>query len=592
MKLITSALVISFSIGSLFGTSAFAKRPEGTASASSFSFLSDSVLKKVGEHKNAKGESTSTQSTLPGLWSTLDPTLDKTQGTSTEKIYQTLTVPTDAAHEVIVAVIDSGVDITHEDLKGKIWINEAELNGKPGVDDDHDGYIDDIYGWNFLGAADGTNVGKTTLECTREVARLTKIQTTRSLTAAETAELAKAQAVYDEQTTHYQQYYQVGLQVVNAFKLLHQNGLKVDTLDGLSAVTSTDPAVVQAKAIATRIFQQGFTLADYQDAYDQGLSAKDFYLNLKFDSSSITGDHPDQLAEKGYGNGNVTGPDAMHGTHVAGIIAADRFNNLGILGQATDVKIMVLRAVPDGDERDKDIANAIFYAVDHGASVINMSFGKPFSPNKAYVDSAMMYAAKHGVVVVHAAGNENANNDSYDSNFPNDHTLLGSVISSWIEVGASSRDNSKMTLAAEFSNYGKASIDVFAPGVDIISTVPGNQYKSLQGTSMASPEVAGVAALLKSKYMNATADEIKDAITKTVNQYANVMVKLPNENGKNPDENVLFSSLSKSGGTVNAFEAMKYLSAQQAQKNQKPSTFQQVMGLFSPSDTDTSTATF
>jgi subtilisin family serine protease len=557
---LSAALIISFS------TQAFAKNaPE----ASSFdrmnaklSRLSTAQLKNAFVVKNAKGEVISAHakhSKETGLWSTLDAKKDGIEGTSTEKVYKTFNIPS-RKNEVIVAVIDSGVDISHEDLQGKVWTNKGEIPGN-GIDDDGNGYIDDVNGWNFLGNAKGENVGPTTLEVTREFARMKKKAEAGTLSTEDAAYLAKTKSMYEEKAGETNESYELYQQVVAAYALLKENGLKEETEAAIAAIQSADPAVIAAKALATRAVKAGVSTADALETIADLKTQVQFYYNLDFDSSAIVGDHPEVMNEKGYGNSNVTGPDAMHGTHVAGIIAAVR-NKYGIDGQARNVKIMSLRAVPDGDERDKDVANAIRYAVDNGARVINMSFGKPLSPNKPYVDAAMKYAESKSVLLIHAAGNDGKNTESYDNNFPNKIATTDAgtrEISTWIEVGASSQTKGA-SLPASFSNWGKTSVDLFAPGTKIVSTVPGNKYKSLQGTSMASPEVAGVAALLLNVFPFATALELKDAMMSTTTQYEGLEVSRPGD--KTP---VMFDTLSKSGGVVNAYRSMLKLGGQNYQ---------------------------
>jgi subtilisin family serine protease len=279
----------------------------------------------------------------------------------------------------------------------------------------------------------------------------------------------------------------------------------------------------------------------------------DYELNLNFDPRSIVADDTNNVNERFYGNADVMGPDAMHGTHVAGIIGADRTNNLGILGVADAVEIIGVRAVPDGDERDKDIANAIRYAVDRGARVINMSFGKAYSPNKPAVDDAVKYAMSKDVLLVHAAGNDNKNLDK-EANFPTRVYADGTgSAAGWIEVGASGWKDDQ-SLKAPFSNYGKTTVDVFAPGEQIHSTVPGSKYMDLDGTSMAAPVVTGLAALIRSRYPQLTAVQVKDIIMKSVVPVTHDVI-VPDEGGSG--HAVPFSELCVSGGVVNAYNALK-----------------------------------
>ena len=206
----------------------------------------------------------------------------------------------------------------------------------------------------------------------------------------------------------------------------------------------------------------------------------------------IVQDDETNINDRDYGNKDIMASTPFHGTHCSGIIGAVRDNGIGVDGIADNVRIMMVRAVPDGDEHDKDIANAIRYAVDNGAQIISMSFGKDFSPQKQWVDDAVRYAQSKGVLMVHAAGNDAANIDSAD-NFPNPTFIDGNGrATTWITVGASG-DPKLGGITASFSNYGKKEVDVFAPGVQIYSTIPtGNNYGTASGTSMACPVVCGI----------------------------------------------------------------------------------------------------
>ncbi len=530
----------------------------------SFSETEETSYKNLFEYRNAKVDllfSTQQQSSSDPLWTHLDPLSDQVEGTATAKAYANPKMP-QTSKEVIVAVIDSGVDIQHEDLKGKIWVNYAEKNGLAGVDDDGNGYVDDLYGWNFLGAKDGTNIDATTLEVTREYARLKKKSSRQKLSSKELAYFEKVKTQYEEELKETQstlRYYQ---ELMTAIELLKKNGLKEESVEAVEQISSSDPEINNAKRLAILVFsnmRQGSS-QKLKIMIQDTLDKINYCYNPEFNSSSIVGDNPEKMDEVGYGNNNVTGPDATHGTHVSGIIAANRDNSLGILGQADQVKIMSLRAVPNGDERDKDVANAIFYAVKNGAKVINMSFGKQYSPHKRYVDQAVAYAEEHGVILVHAAGNDGKSTEMGHQNFPTKKILkLGGRIeteaSNWIEVGASSKLRGPK-LAANFSNYGKSTVDIFAPGVGIYSTTPGNLYQTLNGTSMATPEVAGVVALLMSRFPLYATSEIRSAILNHTTQYSDLIVNIPGSNGMSQ---ISFSELSVTGGIVNTNLALEAL---------------------------------
>jgi subtilisin family serine protease len=297
--------------------------------------------------------------------------------------------------------------------------------------------------------------------------------------------------------------------------------------------------------------EQGWTVESLNEYRRDQENKLQYGLNPSYNPRSIVGDDTTNLNERGYGNAEVTGPDATHGTHVAGIIGAVRGNNVGLNGVAPAVRLMILRAVPDGDERDKDIANAIRYAADNGAQVINMSFGKAYSPQKGAVDEAVRYAEGKGVLIVHAAGNEGASLDTSPS-YPTRTFLSGGTARSWIEVGASTPARAD-SLAADFSNYSRTGVDVFAPGVSIWSTVPHNRYERLQGTSMAAPVVTGVAALLLSYFPSLTAADVKDIIIQSSTRFPDQNVVRPGEG----DARVPFASLSVSGGVVNVYNAVR-----------------------------------
>jgi subtilisin family serine protease len=300
----------------------------------------------------------------------------------------------------------------------------------------------------------------------------------------------------------------------------------------------------------------GITVAMIKDEAKRLEGDLEFGLNPSYDPRAIVGDNYENPGERIYGNNNVVGPDAMHGTGVAGIIGALRDNGTGVEGIASSVKLMIVRTVPDGDERDKDVANAIRYAVDNGAQIINMSFGKSFSPYKGVVDEAVRYADQKGVLLVHAAGNDAANLDT-EPNFPNRTYLSGGMATNWIEVGASGWRGTE-GLAAEYSNYGKTQVDLFAPGSDVKSTAPGNQYEAHSGTSFAAPVVSGIAALIMSYYPALTAAEVRKVIMESATPLKALMVSKPGS-----DSTTRFGELSVSGAIINAYNALK-LAAQLA----------------------------
>ncbi|MBU3680951.1 MAG: peptidase S8 [Flavobacterium sp.] len=485
-------------------------------------------------------------------WSHLDLGKDSIPGMSVDRVYAEL-LKGKKGKKVIVGVVDSGVDIDHEDLKSVVWINKKEIAGN-GIDDDKNGYVDDIHGWNFLGDA-----GKENLEMTRILKKADD----------GSAEYKAAKEEYEKLLAENNQGKQQVDFLFNANKTLSEY-LKKDnyTLQDLEGIQSTDSGVLRCKQIMMRVIAQaGPNFMDELNGYkDQVYDMLNYNLNKDFDGRKVVGDNPEDIKDRKYGNNIVYGPDkkeALHGTHVAGIIAQTRNNNLGGDGIANNVEIMAVRCVPNGDEYDKDIALGIRYAVDNGAKVINGSFGKNYSPHKQWVYDAIKYAESKDVLFVHAAGND-AKDIDVEPNFPNDSDDKKiEFASNVITVGALNYEYGEKVIA-NFSNYGKLNVDVYSPGVQIYATTPNNEYKYEQGTSMAAPNVAGVAAMIRSYFPNLSAKEVKNILMNSGTSIPeNVIV------GGNPDDKRAFDSLSKSGKIVNAYSAFKLAEKMSANKGAK-----------------------
>lgn len=494
-------------------------------------------------------------------WFTRDAAEDGLRGVSADRAYATLLQGRAPARTVVVAVIDGGVDVQHEDLRGKIWVNPDEVAGN-GVDDDGNGYVDDVHGWNFIGGPDGRNVHWDTFELTREVARYqTRFEHTdpATLSGQDRQDYDYYRTLKDElaeklRTSKEMQQTVGGIAAAlrEVLPKLQQALGKTDLAEAdLENVDESQDDLAQAAGILRFLFANDITPDQLFD-YEQQLEADIKYrYNLQFDPRTVVGDNPTDLSQRFYGNPDVTGPDAKHGTHVAGIIAADRDNGQGAEGIATPVQIMAIRAVPNGDERDKDVANAIRYAADNGAHIINMSFGKAYSPQKQAVDEAVRYAEARGVLLVHAAGNDSKNVDA-EPNYPSDRFLDGQTVTNWVSVGASGWQAGD-GFAASFSNYGQTQVDLFAPGVQIYSTLPGSTYGPNQGTSMAAPMVSGVVALVWAYYPHLTAAQLKDVLLRSAVRYTDETVVQPGTE----DQEVPFNTLSVTGGVVNAYEALR-----------------------------------
>ena len=513
----------------------------------------------------------------PKGWHLMDKEKDGFYGISLQKAYDLMKGKKSTT--IIVAVIDSGVDTLHEDLKEVLWHNPKEIPGN-GIDDDGNGYVDDVYGWNFLGGKDGRNVTQDSYEGARVYHKYKEKYADKTIdTTSMTQDQKDEYAMWLKAKKKIEGDVVAGgidlLLLKKALTASRKNDSILKVALGKEVYTGKDlesftPVTLEAKSArngflylfkandmmdqTNKEFLEGFT--EYLSGEERKADAKD--KAPEDFRGEITKDNEDDINDRNYGNPNVMVDEEspLHGTHVSGIIAAKRNNGKGIDGIADNVKIMMIRAVPDGDEHDKDIALAIRYAVDNGAKVINMSFGKDFSPGKKWIDEAVKYAESKNVLLVHAAGNDHKDLDSTD-NFPNP-TLraFNTRATNWITVGASSDPSAESdfkSYTASFSNYGKKEVDVFAPGTKIYSTVPGgNNYRNLQGTSMASPVVAGVAALVLSYYPTLTAQQLKWVIEKSATPI-NSKVKLPGSD----DDMVQLSDISETGGVVNAYEALK-----------------------------------
>ncbi|MDB5020162.1 MAG: peptidase [Pedobacter sp.] len=550
---------------------------------------------------------------LPPNWFNLDLIKDGYFGISTEKAYNELLKSRTPTKKVVVAVIDGGVDINHEDLKDNIWVNTKEISGN-GIDDDHNGYIDDVHGWNFIGSKAG-NLQFDNLELVRIYRKLNpKYKSTIKSTVLDSAQKEEF-ALYKRVTAEFGKKYDDADQQYRVLFAINKvldsvastNKKAVPTLEEVEAYKATDEMEEQVKKIIRSGSRKsnGYDkfYKEVKDAYKQTDIMLRYNLNPKYDvRERLVGDDYANSKERIYGNPDVIGPDADHGTHVSGIIAANRNNTLGINGVANSVLIMPIRVVPDGDERDKDVANGIRYAVDNGANIINMSFGKSYNWDKQAVDEAIKYAEVKGVLLVHAAGNDNLNNDTNEE-YPSKYYISKEYIayfnamkkrhaieevirplnpqmqgrqmpqgpvrvkpaildtlkfdlphvSNWLEVGASAYKNDD-NLKAEFSNYGKHTVDVFAPGFMINSTVPGSKYEEFDGTSMAAPVVSGLSALIWSYYPNLTAVQIRDIVIKSVTK---VDRKIKYKIEKEEPKRGYLSDISLSGGVVNAYNALK-----------------------------------
>jgi subtilisin family serine protease len=480
--------------------------------------------------------------------------IDGLPGVSAIKAHAYMEAKGKTATPVVVAIIDSGSETFHKDLNSNIWTNKGEIANN-GIDDDKNGYIDDIHGWSFIGGKGG-DVTQDNLELTRVYGMLKKRfegTAATSIAASDKADFAKYEKIkaeYEERVNEAKEQLKRVNSTIEKYRFnkeLLATALGNDfTAEQLAEYEPTDAAAIAAKGMVLNFMMQGIDLDAYWSYFNNQI---EYTYNVDFNSRSVIGDDYSNPRERNYGNNHIDGPEALHGTHVAGIVGATN-NGTGMDGICKTAQLMIIRCVPDGDERDKDVANAIRYAADNGARVINMSFGKSHSPYKDVVDEAVMYAESKGVLLVHAAGNDAKDIDSKD-NFPTPRYANGKTCSTWLEIGAS--DNSIDHLSADFSNYGDKTVDIYAPGVDIYATILDNEFGPLSGTSMASPVTAGVAAAILSYYPNLSGTQVREIIIKSGVSYKKQMVVMPGDEEKK----IKFGKLSKSGKVVNLYEALK-----------------------------------
>ncbi|GAA3945852.1 S8 family peptidase [Chitinophaga oryziterrae] len=484
----------------------------------------------------------------------MDLKTDSVFGISTNKAYAEL-LKDKRKTAVVVAVIDSGIDTTHEDLKKMLWINKNEIpsNGK---DDDHNGYVDDIYGWNFVGSENGK-------EDVTNIAGIKK-QFFDSLSYTAVNELYRTEYQCNRKSvkefkSHLNNAQNLLFDLEERNKIVEQIIKQIGKTNPLSSdFKKYRPANDIEKQICEIIIRYLPYYVDFiqyrqneinnqitliKEHIEHGLNIADTTLSIiNNDDSDVMG--PFTL---------FPFPGPYHGSHIAGIIGAVRNNGVGMDGIADSVSIMSLRVISSFRElRDKNLADAIRYAVDNGAKIINLSFGKLYTWNKLAVDSAVKYAMKKDVLIVHAAGNDALNLD-VNNIYPNPRYEDEGVAQAWIEVGATGPINDS-SLIALFSNYGKKNVDVFAPGVQIYSTAPGSTYVSLNGTSMAAPMVAGLATILREYYPTLTALQIKEIIMKSVMK-VNHNVNIKELNGHL--QSLPFSDLCVSGGIINMYNAIQ-----------------------------------
>ncbi len=497
-------------------------------------------------------------------WQHLDPELDNILGISTYRAFEYLKGRN--SKTVIVAIIDNGAELTHEDLQGQFWTNPNEIEGN-GIDDDKNGYVDDMHGWNFLGNAKGQNIKRETTELTRIYGVLNKqfgnIDKAK-LNENELKQFGNYQKIKQEYFAAVKQ----KKDEINLYQNILSNCLESDSIlkeyfkkdtysqSELMTISKNDSQVLAIGNYMLKVFQADLSISKIEGIIDNNKQDLETRLNPNFNiRKEIIGDNPNDLNDSKYGNNQVGAQSPYHGTGVAGTIGA-LCNGVGAEGIAKNVKLMILRVLPNGDERDKDVALAIIYAINNHADIINCSFGKAWSEHPEFVECAMRKAEKAGVLIVHASGNNGQDNDSI-ATWPTGYYANGVRAKNWISVGASQMKDDE-NLVANFSNYGNKSVDIFAPGMDINSCILNNKYELASGTSIAAPVVSGIAAVIKSYYPKLSATQIKEIIIRSayIPKTAGVFVE------GQIKKKTKISNISVSGGIANLYRALLLIDQQ------------------------------
>ncbi|MGH1384462.1 S8 family serine peptidase [Kordia sp.] len=509
-------------------------------------------------------------------WHFKDIYEDSIPGISLDKAYREL-LKNKKGSTIIVAVLDTELDIEHKDLKNQIWINSDEIPNN-NIDDDNNGYLDDIHGWNYLQTVQGGNIQYSRFGCTRIIEKYKPIFENKTLQNIPSNKIKQFKE-YQRAIKIFQKEKKYILEDIAAYKRIKNKFIEVDSLltkyfprknytiseiDSISKITNDSLLKPQLRFM--KYYLKNNINPKWADENIKNEKIKlDTWLDFSYNDRKVQGDNIDDISDISYGNNNIQGSKrGSHGTKVMSVLAATRNNDIGINGISNSLKVMFLGVAPLGNEHDKDIALAIRYAVDNGAKIINMSIGKEFSMHPEWLEEAFKYAESKDVLIVSSAGNK-----SYDLNsefdYPDDYNENGEYVKNFIKVGASSY-KADSTMVWLSSNYSVKNVDIFAPGHKIYC-LSRSRARNSSGTSLASAVVSGIAALIRSHYPNLSAIEVKEIILESGISF-DVDVVQPYPYGeKQPPNKIPFSSLSKSGKIVNAYNAL--LMAEEVSKKKR-----------------------
>lgn len=490
----------------------------------------------------------------------------------------------------VVALIGTGLDVEHEDLKQAIWVNPGEQ--ADGKDRDKNGFIDDINGWNFLGGKNGQVMERLIQEGDREFLRLkdkyadyitsngeffkiidgkrVKVSAPENLSeysyyknvVMPESQLARIYGGWNMAyvIAEYGQKFKEDLRAkfpgqritLQEFQTCYDPNAPQDTLSDVT-FTLIATAFQLYKTDDLDFVYKTFVetgVARGKESYEEALKAYG-YDGRK----DIVGDDYLNINDNKYGNNVLLTSDAGLGTMQGGIIGGKRGNGLGNDGIMDEAEIMALRVTASGGEPYiKDMVLAIRYAADHGVDIIVLPQQNTLYPDgqKEWMIEALRYAESKGILVIVPAW-ELSQDLAKQTFYPNRRMTGDKELTNLMVISSSDKEGNPSLNA----NYGAKELDLFAPGINIYSAYTGDTYQIGSGVGLASASVAGVAALIKAYYPHLTGSQIRDILLESVTSRKGVEVEKGIEvDGKQTQDLFLFDDLCLSGGILNAYQAI------------------------------------
>jgi subtilisin family serine protease len=500
-----------------------------------------------------------------------------------------------ARRPITIALIGGGIDISHKAISDIIWVNRRErrINGR---DNDRNGWIDDRHGWNFLGN-DTMTINSLSTMGDREFLRLKDKYNHFLFVEDGIAYMFDDElgALVETEPPADMEEFEYFLRVVTESELAETNrgvmlakavvwyireiGHSMRMAYPERVLTRTDfGEFVRAQQSTTAMQDALFAFIDlmFMSANTEDWNTMAAFADTEFipiqelrheramarrfpRERELIGDDPNDLNDKGYGNNNLLANNALRNTMIAGIIGAGGGQS-EIRGITNNVQIMTLRIEADfGEPYMKDMALAIRYAVEQGADIIQLGATNRLFPRHQshWVEEALRYAEQRNVLVVIPVRDLSSNLDDFPF-YPNRNLSTG-TLSNIITVAASDSLGNPFLWA----NFSETELDIFAPGVEIKSAMPGNRYAIDSGSAYAAAMVTGVAAFIKNYFPQITPAQMRQLLIDTVTDRSDAEVEKQyratagSMRGRIATDLFLFSDLCVSGGILNAERAIK-----------------------------------